>query len=265
MKWFSASEPDFSVATWTKGQPYRLPEHIEPFTEALRQIDPDLWQREYIDVIGHGSKRERDVTLRIVLFETFVDHHRGWIRTKVEQFRRLMDDHPGPRRLEDGVLILFRGEPTPLAVVTADRVHPKVVDGDGFRVELPETLAAPDQEAAIERTLTRWLRRQARDDAQQAIEQYGSPHGLVPSGLAIKDQKRLWGSCTASGVVNLNWRLSLAPPAVFDYVVVHELCHLRHRHHQPPFWRAVAALMPDFERHRHWLRNHGDLLTLKRR
>ena len=198
------------------------------------------------------------------VIETFIDRHQGWILSKVEQYRGLMADHPGPRRLEDGVLIPFRGEPTPLAVVTTDRVHPKVVDGEGFRVELPRDLAVSDHEAAIELALTRRLRRQARDDAQQAIAQYGPPNRLVPSGLMIKDQKRLWGSCTASGVINLNWRLILAPRAVFDYVVVHELCHLRHRHHQPPFWRAVAAIMPEFERHRRWLRRQGDLLTLKR-
>ncbi len=196
--------------------------------------------------------------------EAFVDRHQGWIRTKMEKYQSLMDGHPGPRRLEDGVLIPFRGEPTPLAVVTTDRVHPRVVEGDGFRVELPKDLATSDREAAIELALTKRLRRQARDDARQAIGQYGPPNGLAPSGLVIKDQKRLWGSCTASGVINLNWRLILAPRAVFDYVVVHELCHLRHRHHQPPFWRAVAEIMPDFERHRRWLRNQGDLLTLKR-
>ncbi len=197
--------------------------------------------------------------------QAFIDSHRGWIRSKVDKFRSLLAEHPSPERLQDGVEIPFRGEATPLTVVIVDRVHPKVVDGDGFRVELPATCPRDQQEALIEKALTRHLKRQARLDAECAIERYGPPHRLIPSALHIKDQKRLWGSCTARGVINLNWRLIFAPVAVFDYVVVHELCHLRHRHHQPPFWREVGKVMPEFERHRHWLKVHGHQLILKRR
>ncbi|MGI9450446.1 MAG: M48 family metallopeptidase [Geminicoccaceae bacterium] len=206
-----------------------------------------------------APKRARNVEI-----QTFIDSHRGWIRSKVEQYRALMADHPGPEKLRDGVAIPFRGEPTPLSVVMAKRVHPKVVEGDGFRVELPNDLAPDKREDAVKLALTKHLKRQARDDATLAIERYGPPNGLVPSALRIKDQKRLWGSCTASGVINLNWRLVLAPIEVFDYVVVHELCHLRHRHHQPPFWQAVGGVMPDYDDHRRWLKTNGHLLTLTR-
>lgn len=194
----------------------------------------------------------------------FVESHRGWIDDKVEQYRTILDRHPGPERLEDGVHILFRGEPAPLRVTLGERVYPKVMEGDGFCLDLPKRLAANERERVIEQTLTRHLKRQAKVDAGLAIERFGPPNGLLPSGLRIKDQKRIWGSCTYNGVINLCWRLILAPVEVFDYVVVHELCHLRHRHHQPAFWREVAGVMPDFERHRDWLKKNGHLLTLKR-
>ena len=194
--------------------------------------------------------------------QAFIDSHRGWIRKKVDQYQALIADHPSPAELRDGVRISFRGEPTPLTVVRSKRMHPKVVEGDGFRIELPERIAPAEQENAIRQTLIRHLKRQARDDAELAIERYGPPNGLVPSALHIKDQKRLWGSCTATGVINLNWRLIMAPVAVFDYVVLHELCHLRHRHHQPPFWHAVGEVMPGYEEHRQWLKVKGHLLTL---
>jgi predicted metal-dependent hydrolase len=85
----------------------------------------------------------------------------------------------------------------------------------------------------------------------------------VPRAIRIKAQKRLWGSCSSRGVVNLNWRLILAPEAVFEYVVVHELCHLRIRNHQRAFWQLVGEILPDFATHRRWLRDHGHLLTLR--
>ncbi len=210
-----------------------------------------------VEVVIPKRAREADV-------QSFIDSHRGWIRSKVEKYRTMMAQHPSPERLCDGAQIPFRGEPTPLSVVTTGRIHPKVVEGDGFRVELPETCPAIDREAAVEQALTRHLKRQARIDAELAIERYGPPNGLIPTALHIKDQKRLWGSCTAADVINLNWRLILAPVDVFDYVVVHELCHLRHRHHQPPFWQAVGEVMPDFDTHRRWLKTHGHQLTLKR-
>lgn len=209
-----------------------------------------------VDVVAPKRARLADI-------QTFIDSHRDWIRQKVETYRTLMANHPGPHRLRDGGRILFRGEPTPLSVTVAQRKHPKVTEGDGFRVELPRDLPAGEQETAIERVLTRHLKRQAREDAILAIDRFGPPNGLVPSALRIKDQKRLWGSCTSSNVINLNWRLILAPMAVFDYVVVHELCHLRHRHHQPPFWEAVGCVMPDYDLHRRWLKANGHLLTLK--
>jgi predicted metal-dependent hydrolase len=194
----------------------------------------------------------------------FVDSHRGWIYEKVQKYQALLSRHDGPDRLRDGARIPFRGELTPLAVVLADRVHPRVVEGDGFRLELPKRLPMESHEDVIEMALTKHLKRQAKSDAEIAIERFGEPNGLRPTGLRIKDQKRLWGSCTYAGVINLNWRLILAPVQVFDYVVVHELCHLHHRHHQPPFWRMVGEVMPDFERHRRWLKINGHLLTLKR-
>ncbi len=196
--------------------------------------------------------------------KSFIDSHRGWIHEKVEKYQALVAEHRGAERLEDGALIPFRGEPTPLSIKLAERVHPKVVEGDGFRLELPKRLPPEEREATIESALSNHLKKQARSDALMAIERFGPRHDLVPSALHIKDQKRLWGSCTHKGVINLNWRLILAPVDVFDYVVVHELCHLRHPHHQPPFWRAVGEVMPDYERHRHWLKINGHLLTLKR-
>ena len=80
--------------------------------------------------------------------------------------------------------------------------------------------------------------------------------------ITIRDQKTRWGSCSARGTLSFNWRLMLAPPAVLDYVVVHELCHLTHMDHSPAFWQAVEAVCPDYRTHRKWLKDHGHELVL---
>lgn len=80
--------------------------------------------------------------------------------------------------------------------------------------------------------------------------------------ITIRDQKTRWGSCSAKGTLSFNWRLMLAPPAVLDYVVVHELCHLTHMDHSAAFWRAVELVCPDYRIHRKWLKDHGHELVL---
>lgn len=80
--------------------------------------------------------------------------------------------------------------------------------------------------------------------------------------ITIRDQKTRWGSCSAKGTLSFNWRLMLAPPAVLDYVVVHELCHLTHMDHSKAFWQAVENVCPDYRTHRRWLKEHGHELVL---
>ena len=86
--------------------------------------------------------------------------------------------------------------------------------------------------------------------------------GGTYSRITIRDQKTRWGSCSARGTLSFNWRLMLAPPAILDYVVVHELCHLTHMDHSPAFWQAVEAVCPDYRDSRRWLKEHGQELVL---
>jgi len=82
------------------------------------------------------------------------------------------------------------------------------------------------------------------------------------SRITIRDQKTRWGSCSAKGTLSFNWRLMLAPPAVLDYVVIHELCHLTHMDHSKAFWALVERVCPDYRTHRKWLKEHGQELAL---
>ena len=104
------------------------------------------------------------------------------------------------------------------------------------------------------------LRERARQVARELIAAESARMGVKPAGLRIADQKTLWGSCGHRGLISLSWRLVLAPPEVFRYVVIHELAHLVHRNHSQRFWALVARYLPEFDRHRRWLREHGAAL-----
>ena len=81
--------------------------------------------------------------------------------------------------------------------------------------------------------------------------------GVAFDRIAIRDQRTRWGSCSTSGTLSFNWRLALAPREVLDYVVVHEVCHLREPNHSQRFWSLVQTRRPRWREHRDWLSNHG--------
>ncbi|MBX5436796.1 MAG: M48 family metallopeptidase [Alicyclobacillaceae bacterium] len=122
---------------------------------------------------------------------------------------------------------------------------------------------APDaRDEAAYRAVVRWLRRQARADLEARVAHWSARTGLVPSSIRVRDQRTRWGSCSTQGNLNFNWRLVMAPPAAADYVVVHELCHLREMNHSPRFWRLVESVLPDYRLQRKWLAEHGPQLRL---
>ena len=100
----------------------------------------------------------------------------------------------------------------------------------------------------------------ARVRAAAVAEAEAQALGVAYTRLAIRGQRTRWGSCSARGTLSINWRLVLAPPPVLDYVVVHELCHLREPNHSPRFWALVEARRPDWRTQRDWLRDHGEEL-----
>lgn len=102
----------------------------------------------------------------------------------------------------------------------------------------------------------------AKDYFPKRVAYFHQFTGGTYSHITVRDQKTRWGSCSAKGTLSFNWRLMLAPPAVLDYVVVHELCHLTHMNHSAAFWQAVESVYPDYRSARKWLKEHGNELIL---
>ena len=89
------------------------------------------------------------------------------------------------------------------------------------------------------------------------LYELANQHGCLVTAVSIRSQKTRWGSCGRNGHISLNWRLMLMPEWVRDYVLVHELMHLRRMDHSPKFWRHVEVACPDYRVARQWLRRHG--------
>lgn len=80
---------------------------------------------------------------------------------------------------------------------------------------------------------------------------------ITPKRVAVRNQRSRWGSASSLGNLNFNWRIAGLPPEICDYVVIHELAHLRQMNHSPAFWALVAAYSPAYKAHRRWLREHS--------
>jgi hypothetical protein len=111
---------------------------------------------------------------------------------------------------------------------------------------------------------------QSRETARRVVSALAREEagriGVEYRRIRIAGQRTLWGSCSSRGTLSFNWRLALAPSEVLDYVVVHELCHLRVPNHSPRFWALVERHRPHWRGQRDWLREHGpELLAFRPR
>ena len=101
------------------------------------------------------------------------------------------------------------------------------------------------------------LKEQARQDLTQRVKRFAPQVGVTCGRISIRHQKTKWGSCSSKGNLNFNCLLMLAPEAVRDYVVVHELCHRRQMNHSEAFWAEVERVLPEYREARKWLKTHG--------
>lgn len=174
--------------------------------------------------------------------EPILQRKARWIVEKLDLYHR--EAQTAPPDLGDGGEILWLGRALPI------RHHAgRAAVGDGEIL-----LAEKDASASA---LARLMQREARRHFAARVVHWSDRLGLHPAGLALSGAQKRWGSCSARGVVRLNWRLMQAPEAVIDYVVIHELCHLEELNHSERFWALVEAACPDWRAQRAFLKREG--------
>ena len=102
------------------------------------------------------------------------------------------------------------------------------------------------QPGLLPELLKAWFRQRADERLPSRLKELAAALGVSPAGVRIRAQRSRWGSCSSNGRISLNWRLVMLPLELADYVLVHELCHLRHMDHSEEFWNLVASAVPDY-------------------
>lgn len=197
------------------------------------RVQPDGTLR--VTVPRGGSRREA---------QEFVEKNRRWIE---RERRRVREEH-APRQWTPGSRILLRGHAVAVGVEPGPKGH--VIRYGERRVVV---LALDDIRTAVEHD----LRELARAELVPRLYELAAKHGLAVRAVSIRNQRSRWGSCARNGRIALNFRLVQMPPEVRDYVLLHELMHLRQQNHSRRFWRLVASVCPHFREAERWLRTKG--------
>lgn len=195
----------------------------------------------------------------------FVKSHQGWIEKaslKLKEKKKGIKNL-APDRYVDGVYIPLRGCQTIIRIqyVSGKQITVQLKEGEVF-ILLPLIHKDQDNQELIRSVLVSWMKDQAALDVSHYVDVYAQRYNLHPRSIKIKSQKSRWGSCGIHDDININWLLILAPPKVMEYVVVHEICHVKERNHSARFWALVRKIFPSYQSQKDWLAKNGAGLAL---
>jgi predicted metal-dependent hydrolase len=201
-----------------------------------------------IDSSGRGLRITVPPGLRRGEVEKFLDRHQDWLEQRLAKVPNRPQVRPGikipvrgvPHRIvhepsKRGTVTLSRDERGPLMIVHGDRVH------------LPRRIAD-------------FLKREAKREIEALVVKHTGAVGKRAKAIRFKDTSSRWGSCTSDGSLSFSWRIMMAPRPVINYLVAHEVAHLKEMNHGPKFWKLCEQLCPDTERCKDWLKRNGGAL-----
>lgn len=181
-----------------------------------------------------------------------VESKRLWIYEKTRHPQKALGEpHPPGTELVSGESLLYLGRHYLI----------EIADREGYAIEFRNRFIIPKARAAGRTEVFReWLQARARELILPRVRKQARALGVTYQEAKISDGQYRWGSCTPDGNLNFNWRLIKAPLFVIDYVIAHELAHLREPNHGPQFWAIVRAAVVRMDQAKDWLKANGQLL-----
>lgn len=190
--------------------------------------------------------------------EALLYQRQDWI---LKHLNNIAARQPAPRYYETGLKLLFLGEEHELEIIPTPNAKQTTIarQAEFIRVRWAGGDVHFD---GVREALEGWYRAQAKVYLTQRARELAGKHGFEFINLTIKGQRTRWGSCSSKGNLNFNWRLMMAPADAVDYVIIHELCHLREMNHSKRFWGLVGHYCPNYRYWIRWLKDHEPDLRL---
>lgn len=178
----------------------------------------------------------------------FIQEKERWIADKQLQVARARETHH-PLVIESGERLLFQG-----SEYAIQKCDVSTVEIAGEHILIPNNYTTAEMAA--------WLKDEAKVVIGEKVAKYAAIMGTKYAAVKISGAKTRWGSCSGKNNLNFTWRLMMSPPSVIDYVVVHELAHIEHKHHGPEFWASVKAVIPDYKVYQAWLKDNRRIMDI---
>lgn len=191
--------------------------------------------------------------------ESFAFSKCAWVLAKMAEQKKLLEEVPS-YDFKTGTLLPLLGKQLRLEVAFGTRAMVQRQEENLFvlvssRSKLPVA-------AQVKKLVEGWYRNEALSLLTQKTYDLCSQQALTCRSVTVRDTRTKWGHCTAQGHIQYNWKIILAPMSVVDYLVVHEVCHLKHHNHSRTYWKYIEQVYPQFESERRWLRDEGFRLVL---
>jgi predicted metal-dependent hydrolase len=178
--------------------------------------------------------------------EKFINEKGSWISKKLSEKERSI------KKAEKGFLYL--GESFPL------EIEDNKSKGYPLRLSFGKFVLNKDHIEKARDLFIQWYKREAKEKITERVDYYSKRLLLFPKGIKITSAKYRWGSCSRDNRLSFSWRIITAPLSVIDYVLIHELVHIKEKNHSKSFWNYVESIIPDYKKHRLWLKENGYLL-----
>ncbi len=184
--------------------------------------------------------------------ERFLDENLDWILSKKREYDKHLDRLP-ERVFEDGETIPFLGKNREI----------RIIDGNSHELKQKYILIAKRYigEKSIKDKVRDLLKKEAKREIKEQVKQFSKKIEGNYNKIFIRNQKTKWGSCSSRDNLSFNWRICLGPKKVLDYVVAHELTHLKHRKHDRQFWEELERIYPDYREGYEWLKKRSHELV----
>lgn len=191
-----------------------------------------------------------------------VNERRPWIETQLKALETVLSrvaNGPKERVWADGEKFLYQGKGYPISI----HVDPALTEPHvQFKNKVLEIHTAHDDEATLRALLKKHYTRACKTLIIERLNHFQPLIGVKSKSMSIEDSQSKWGTCNSAGHLMFNWRLIMAPTDVVDYLVIHELCHLKHMNHDRSFWRLVGKYCTDYEKKQAWLACYNAHMSL---
>ena len=228
---------------------YRI-EYLIKRTKRKRTVAISITPASQVIVLAPKSLRKREIK-EIILKKAL------WIIDKKEYFKKIATLYP-EREYVSGEQVLILGRRYRLKVIQSRDNYSDIPHLSGRKIEvyISENLKEDEKKDTIKNILFNWYQQKAQRVVTQRIKMYSKLLNVKVKEVIVKAHKKRWGSCSNNGVLRFNWKIVMAPISVLDYVVIHELCHLKIKNHSKEFWKSLSLFIPDYKEKKNWLKQN---------